>query len=315
MTRRRLAYLAGVLSVCLLGSGCGPGFPIVTAEQEALIDNVDTLMKENAELKGRVSALEAGGISEVGAMKTQMDELRFSIADTNSRLDDLRRELSFVQGSVQEFDHRAGQLAADMKTVSTTVDTIGARISNLESTAQSMLDTYKSFERTAAEAAPGKDAAEGISALQARLDTLDGRLSSIEAAMAADSKAAVEDPEAVYHKAYQKILDNDFEGAEKAFRAFLKENPKHKLAENAQYWLAESYYSRGDWQRSILEFDKVIKGWPKGDKTAAALLKQGFGFDKLGSKKESRVLLEQVVEKYPKSDEAELARKRLKTFE
>ena len=80
---------------------------------------------------------------------------------------------------------------------------------------------------------------------------------------------------------------------------------------NAQYWLGEIYYAKGDWEMAILEFDKVIKKYPNAEKAPASLLKQGFAFEKLGSTKEATVLLREVMDKYPKSSEASIAKKRL----
>jgi TolA-binding protein len=62
---------------------------------------------------------------------------------------------------------------------------------------------------------------------------------------------------------------------------------------------------------AILEFDKVIKKYPGAEKAPASLLKQGFAFEKLGSVKEAAVLLQEVADKYPKSPEASIAKKRL----
>ncbi|MEE9591314.1 MAG: tetratricopeptide repeat protein, partial [Thermodesulfobacteriota bacterium] len=79
----------------------------------------------------------------------------------------------------------------------------------------------------------------------------------------------------------------------------------------AQYWIGEIFYAKGDWERAILEFDDVIKKYPKGDKVPAALLKEGLSFSRLGAKKESRLLLTRVIKNYPKSNEADIAKKKL----
>src|SRR4030065_2894968 len=96
--------------------------------------------------------------------------------------------------------------------------------------------------------------------------------------------------------------------------AFLSTYPDHKFAGNSQYWLAEIYYARAEWEMAILEFDKLLKKYSGSEKVPAATLKQGFAFEKLGANKEARVLLEQVVTKFPESPEAGLAKKRLQSM-
>jgi tol-pal system protein YbgF len=163
-----------------------------------------------------------------------------------------------------------------------------------------------------------------IEALTASMDsaskaaaTLDERLAAIEgkgpeaAPPTPKAESKEQDPEALYGEGFKAIKDNEYREASDRFTRFLAAYPEHKLADHAQYWLGEIYYAKGDWEKAILEFDKVLKNYPKGDKVPAATLKQGYSFEKLGLTKEAGVLLGQVVEKFPKSDEAAKAKSRL----
>jgi TolA-binding protein len=64
----------------------------------------------------------------------------------------------------------------------------------------------------------------------------------------------------------------------------------------------------------VEDFDKLLKQWPKSDKAAAALLKKGYALAELGQKAEAVVQLQYVVHEYPSSEEARLARARLKAL-
>lgn len=311
---KRYLYIMGLLALAVAPAGCGPGFPIVTAEQARLENNVETLLKDNAALKQRVSSLEAAGGGP------EAEDLKFSVAEATSQVMDLRREFSFVQGSLEEVDHKTVQTREDLKALSAGVDELSERITGIEGALRDAMAGFKALEGRAAEAAEAAGAAgegtkEAVSALDARLAALETRIGAVETALTAAKKAPpAGDAEALYHKAYQQTLDKDYAGAEKNLTRFLKDFPDHKLAENARYWLGETHYSKGDWERAILDFDKVIKKHPGGVKAPGALLKQAMSFEKLGSVKEARVLLEQVVKKYPKTKEAKLARARLKAL-
>ena len=59
---------------------------------------------------------------------------------------------------------------------------------------------------------------------------------------------------------------------------------------------------------------ELLKQWPASDKAAAALLKKGYALLELGQKAEGVVQLQYVIHEFPSSEEARLARARLKTL-
>lgn len=68
------------------------------------------------------------------------------------------------------------------------------------------------------------------------------------------------------------------------------------------------------YEQAILAYQDVIKEFPKGNKVPNALLRQAGAFLEIKDKTSSRLLLKKVIEKYPKSSEAKIARKKLKTL-
>ena len=63
-----------------------------------------------------------------------------------------------------------------------------------------------------------------------------------------------------------------------------------------------------------MEYEKTITKYPEGGKISAALLKQALAFLELGDKKNARNLLKRVIEKFPHSDQAEMAKKKLEAM-
>jgi len=84
------------------------------------------------------------------------------------------------------------------------------------------------------------------------------------------------------------------------------------MADNAQFWIGEIYYNQKWYEKAILEYQKVIENYPNGNKVQSALLKQGFSFFNLGDKANARLIFTELIKKYPKSNEAEIAKKKLK---
>jgi tol-pal system protein YbgF len=100
------------------------------------------------------------------------------------------------------------------------------------------------------------------------------------------------------------------EGRE-AFDLFFRDHKDHKLAPNALYWRAESFYGEKDYENAIVAFQDVVDRFPDHEKASDSMLKQGLSFLSLKDGKNGRLLLELVVSKHPKSSAAETARKKL----
>jgi tol-pal system protein YbgF len=116
-----------------------------------------------------------------------------------------------------------------------------------------------------------------------------------------------------YRSAVELVKTGKHDEAVSALRAFLKTYPRHDYADNAQYWLGESFYARKDYQQALSEFRATIETYPRGNKVPDALLKVGYCYSALGQKDKARAVLEQVVNLYPKSEPAALASKKLET--
>lgn len=149
-----------------------------------------------------------------------------------------------------------------------------------------------------------------------RLEELQKRIASLEQSMIIlqQEKEGIKEklPEAledVYKDAYETYQKGDFGTARKKFQRYIETFPDSKYAENAQYWMGESYYSEKDYEKAIVEFDNVIKKYPDGIKAPAALLKEGMAFSALGDKKNANILFKKLLEKYPRSEQAEVAKK------
>ena len=119
------------------------------------------------------------------------------------------------------------------------------------------------------------------------------------------------DPTSLYRAAYGRLKAGQAVEAADDLRGFVSRFPQHDLADNAQYWLGESYYTRGDYKDAEPEFRAVIRRWPSGNKAPDALLKLGYCMLQLGERAEGRTTLEQLVEHYPRTEAALLAQKRL----
>ena len=114
-----------------------------------------------------------------------------------------------------------------------------------------------------------------------------------------------------YQAAFDLIQARKYEDATRAFRDFLVAFPQSPLADNAQYWLAETHYVRRQFKDALPEFMKVTTQYPQSAKMPDAMLKIGYCQVELGDKAAARTSLQQVMRQFPDTTAARLASQRL----
>jgi tol-pal system protein YbgF len=115
-----------------------------------------------------------------------------------------------------------------------------------------------------------------------------------------------------YQAAYADYTKGNYPLAVMGFEEFMKQNPSHALAGNALYWIGECHYAQRAFDRAIESFERVQKEYPQNDKVPAALLKQGYAYIETYQMAKGVVALQGLIEKYPHSPEAKLAKQKLK---
>ena len=116
---------------------------------------------------------------------------------------------------------------------------------------------------------------------------------------------------AAYRKAYEAMRAGKIDAARESFERFGREFPKHDLSDNAQYWVGECFYARKKFKDALREFRRVIDEYPTGNKVPDSLLKIGLSYQSLGDGRTAKDVLGQVIEIFPDSPAAKVARERL----
>jgi tol-pal system protein YbgF len=110
-------------------------------------------------------------------------------------------------------------------------------------------------------------------------------------------------PVVLYNQGYEMFLNGKYAQAISIFREFLQNYPNDALADNAQYWIGECYYSQKMFDRAIVEFKKV-ENYPDGNKIPDAYLKIVYSYNELGKKEDANHWKKILIEKYGNSEAA-----------
>ncbi len=126
-------------------------------------------------------------------------------------------------------------------------------------------------------------------------------------------EALPDDPAKLYRRAKVLITKekNTVEGR-RLMALFLKKNGKNKSADNAQYWIGETYYREKNYHQAVMEFQKVVDRFKGGDAVDDALYMLGESFRALGMKDDARLFYEECIERYGKTGSAKKSKAALK---
>ena len=240
-----------------------------------------------------------------GCASRQNALLRTEVQDLQNRIYELQKRNAEAQVEIQELRERAGAPSSPGPNSGVTSPRHlpeGIDPSSGEPEVPgSTIDLGESGPTRNVEPSPAGNADAGPDAREQRENP---------AAAPPDAKPGGGDGEAdkSYLDGYAQFNSGDYAAAEQSFQQFLARAPESDLADDAQYWIGECFFSRKDHRRAILEFRKVVDQYPFGNRVPHAFLKIGLSYLALGDRDRAAENLETVVQAFPKSDVATVAR-------
>jgi len=232
--------------------------------------------------------------ADVERIRRDQQEMRARLADVQVALDSMNRRLDTMRSS-----------AAESGTASNTatVRALEKRIADLESHGALPTPTTAEGVSGAATPAVGERPAPNVP-----------RTEAANIALRREDRQPTTPSNETYRRALQSYRDGQPDQAIQQFREYLRNNPKSDQADNAQYWIGESYYSKNDYNRSIIELNEVLLKYPQGDQVPGALLALATSFANSGDKIDAKLILQKLVSDHPRSEEAEVGRRQLQTL-
>lgn len=260
--------------------------------------------------------------ADLQAQSRENEQLRTQLADSRVANEAMRREVEKVRGEMEELRYRVDRVAKTRTTPVASpaqVQSLEDRVVALER--QSAVPRETSIPHPAPAIPPPSTAMPPpstsmeppqVAAVPAPAPTPPPVLSlpiEDEILLAKEPSEVQED----YRGAWQALNGQQYDKAIQQFRTFQRKNPASELADDAQYWIGESYFTRRDYNRAILEYNDVLK-YRKGDKVPAALLRQSQAFVEIGDKTDARLILQKLINDHPNSQQAKDARERLQNL-
>lgn len=106
-------------------------------------------------------------------------------------------------------------------------------------------------------------------------------------------------PDQLYKQSYSFLLQQNWPEAEQGFDEFLRRYPNDAMAGNAQYWLGEVYFTRGEFKQAASAFLKGSKSYPKSVKAPDSMLMLAMSLDRLGQRDAACQAFNELSTRYP----------------
>lgn len=255
-------------------------------------------------------------ISSGCATKGDLRVARLDIEELKSRLEATDKSIGAVKGDVTESIEKSSREAlknldtlrkgtadmqANLDAMRLDVHLMAGKVDDIGLAAKKPFDDISLLK---------EDTSKTLLAMEERLKNLELAISETNAKISTINKSLEVPPTAenLYKQAQDLLKAGEIKKSREMFTKICEQFPTHKLAPNARYWLGETYYIEKNYEQAVLEYQRVIIDYPGKDKVPAALLKQAMAFGELGDGKSSKFLLKELLDKFPKSEEAPMAR-------
>ncbi len=230
-------------------------------------------------------------------LDTQTAVLRTLIEQANDNVSSMKIEMAELKKASQQnlasSDARFDSMTTQIQTLSESLEEAKARIARLSeqmTQTQNIIQTLHAPPLQTEEGTPGAAPAAG------------------------DTRPAptVPDAQTLYKSGLSYYNGGQYQLAVQAFQEYLQYYGDTDLAANAQFYIGECYYSQRHYSRAIDEYNKCLDRYPTGNKLAAAQLKKGYALLALDQKQAGVRELRSLIDRRPSSQEADLARQRLR---
>ncbi len=233
-------------------------------------------------------------------LAVQIATLQGQIAEIQRATEESRAELRRLTELVAEQNALLKKSMADRRQQD---ETMAASFKDLN---DRVAELAEALEAIKAQAAPPPGFAPGDAAAAGGAAPTGGPAPAVPG-----GSTAAPAPRELYSQAYADYARGNFDLAIQGFGEYLRSYPGTDFTDNAQYWIGECLYGKKMYEEAIEAWNALFKDFPSSDKLPDGRVKKGMALERLGRKSQALVEYRYVVDRYPNSQAARIARERL----
>ncbi|MCL0049912.1 tetratricopeptide repeat protein [Thermodesulfovibrionales bacterium] len=294
-TKYRLKGILLLFAIFILPfsvSGC----VTVSPEFEALRSNVAHLQVEFINQERKIAEIKAV-LSEISSSVAELKEHSRAAGDDgllliSRQISDLSRELMVLKDRVEENRHFMEMTTREFRADGE------LHLSKIASLEEDLKELWMKTNDGQKIAQVGDNFIAADEVIPADAEHL----------VIADANA---DAERLYINAQVSLTKGEYAEARQKFIELIQNSPDHDLVPFSHFWIGEAYYAEGRYKDAILAYEYFLREYHGHEKGRVARLKQAYAFIGIGDKRVGRIILDRLIEEYPDSHEAGLARDKI----
>lgn len=255
----------------------------------------------------------------------EIKELRERIVELQQRATMAEVELERLRREVAEMEGKTASTSPDSKVASPDIVELESEAD--ESRTPSTATEFRregeprieviEVQSDEADELPGVDEDPILDAGEGPAEQLaaDSGVARVPSEGGSESAALSDAGQALYDRGYTLFHQGRYLDAETTFQQFLSSFGSTDLGDNAQFWIGEARYGRGDFSGALAAFREVVTRFPEGNKVPDALLKAADCRARLGDLGGARKGYSELIESYPTAAAAAVAEDRLRALE
>jgi tol-pal system protein YbgF len=242
-----------------------------------------------------------GANKELVQLQTQVQQLQDQMTQMKQSFDE---RMGVLQHLVEQSTDNVNKVATSINTLQTSLQKqqsdVGSHSDQLSGQIQSLNDS--------------------LDEVKARLNRVSKQLEDMQSAQQSlaaqqvqqQQQAQAPPPDVLYNNALRDFNAGKNDLAVQEFTDYIKYYPNTDLAGNSYFYLADIEFRQANYQKAAKDYDQVLQNFPTGNKAPSAQLKKGFSLIELGQKDDGVAELRHVIQRWPRSTEAQQARERLR---
>ena len=269
---RLKSFCASLAVLAALGGIASPAHAANKEHQQLMADL--RMLQEQAQILQNLIGSVTDALKTVNTRLDQQAEVnRKAFADQKLVVENLTNDVRVIREKLDDNNVRIGSLTQELDSLRQAMQQLGTRPSGTND-----LDPSAPDATAAAGAAP----------------------SSVGAS-----------PQKIFDAARGDYFAGQYDLAIIGFADYIKSFPKSDMADDAQVNICSAYVADGKNDKAVEACDLAIRNYPTGDKIPEAYYRKGLALSNLKDTAGARAAWEEIVRKYPETQEAGLARQGL----
>lgn len=233
-----------------------------------------------------------------------------ALKTVNSRIDE---QTAVTRKTGADAKLQADAMGGDIRVVRERVDDTNVRITSLSQEVESLRDAIAAMPVPAPTVDLGLAGVPGDPAggPGAALPPAAGTPPPVSPAPPTPAGPNALSPSRLYDMAWADYTAGNYDLAVEGFTGYVRAFPRSEFADNAQYYIGESFYQRGKLAEAVEAFGRVISTYPRSDVTGQAYYKRGLCYERLGQPDRAREAYDFLIKTLGDTDAGRLAKQRL----